>query len=539
MENSVQTQLYDLLVTHNFDPEILDSMGKPVDDPAQAEMFSFDWTHQDRNYGTVVVLVSPGNSLEIYFGDSLGRGMEQDDRRAWYRFVEDLKMLAVKNMLKDFKVENLNRLKYTMRGMAAIKEGLFEGYYGSRRVSYSDQPRQTRLVIKHNKSLAEGEPRYRNIDSLFVETDAGERFRLPFTKLLGGRAMARHVSEGGTPYDAFGQHISQCVKEMSTLSKFVRAARTRQFDQEAQAMVETGIRHYGALKNKIRRMVGHNGYREEVQAFRPDHFSDSEVTVEAIRDMFVEQNLDERIEAALPVLARLAQEETSMKEADQFESWANRLAEGTWSVPDTPEKISKLRDFMSQEQPVGPDAANATEQLYDIIGDDKLFDALADLASGDPDSDARIVVKQWIQDNQFEPELQDMLRPIAVEFDVDDQEQNVDIDLEQDDVREATRQIKGPHGDLEITDTPSGTTVRRVKYKGDDSAIGASPLAYPPEGMPASVPGHRGYRAPLDSPDTNENIDTDGVMMTRTSNMSSESRGFSGDLARLLELAKK
>lgn len=68
------------------------------------------------------------------------------------------------------------------------------------------------------------------------------------------------------------------------------------------------------------------------------------------------------------------------------------------------------------------------------------------------------------------------------------------------------KRIKGPHGDLERTDTDHSTTVQRVKYKGDDSAIGASPLAYPPEGMPASTHGHRGYRAPLDSPhDLDEN----------------------------------
>jgi hypothetical protein len=35
---------------------------------------------------------------------------------------------------------------------------------------------------------------------------------------------------------------------------------------------------------------------------------------------------------------------------------------------------------MSGELIVGPDAMNATEQLYDIVGDDELFDILNDLA---------------------------------------------------------------------------------------------------------------------------------------------------------------
>jgi hypothetical protein len=98
--------------------------------------------------------------------------------------------------------------------------------------------------------------------------------------------------------------------------------------------------------------------------------------------MFVEQTLDSRIEAALPVLARL-QQENRMKEADIFESWAEHLSEGTWSLPETPEQQQRLQDLMSRELIVGPDATNATEQLDDLVGDDILFDRLSDLAARD------------------------------------------------------------------------------------------------------------------------------------------------------------
>ena len=73
-----------------------------------------------------------------------------------------------------------------------------------------------------------------------------------------------------------------------------------------------------------------------------------------------------------------------MKEAEIFENWANQIMEGTWALPDTPEAQAKLDELMSQELIVGPDATNAKEQLYDVIGDDKLFDILADLAEQDP-----------------------------------------------------------------------------------------------------------------------------------------------------------
>jgi hypothetical protein len=48
---------------------------------------------------------------------------------------------------------------------------------------------------------------------------------------------------------------------------------------------------------------------------------------------------------------------------------------------------------MSKPLPVGADATNATEQLYDLIGDDELFDRLADLADRDANADARPVIQ--------------------------------------------------------------------------------------------------------------------------------------------------
>ena len=49
-------QLFDLLVTKNFDPELLDSAGKPATDPSETEIFSFDFTTESgNNYGTVEI----------------------------------------------------------------------------------------------------------------------------------------------------------------------------------------------------------------------------------------------------------------------------------------------------------------------------------------------------------------------------------------------------------------------------------------------------------------------------------------------------
>ena len=387
MENTASKSLYDILVTHDFEPEILDVSGKPVTNPAEAEMFSFDWKTANHNYGTVVILLDTDNNLQVFFGDNIGRSMETGDKSDWYDFLHQLKSFATRNLMT-FEINDLSRLKYTMQGMAAIKEGLFEGYYGKKNISYRDEPKQVRLMIKHNKNIPEGEARYRAIESLYVETADGERFKVPSRSLAHGRMLARHVAEGGNPYDAFGQHITQIVNEMNTLARFIRASRGKEYTGETADLVGNAVRHYQDLKAKAKRMIGQRGYGLERESFDPAAVSDTEITAEAVRNMFVEQSLDQRIEEALPILAKLAstEEENNMKEVNQFESWVNSVCEGTWALPDTPESMNKLKELMSKPLVVGADATNATEQLYDLVGDDELFDRLGELADSDPNA---------------------------------------------------------------------------------------------------------------------------------------------------------
>jgi hypothetical protein len=483
MQNSTPTQLYDLLITRDFEPKLKDAMGKDVIDPSESDMFTFDWKTQNKNYGTVVILIGQDRNLKIFFGDNLGRTMESNDKSDWYEFLNQLKQFTVRNNLMNFDIENINRLKYNMQGIAAIKEGLFEGYYGNKKISYSDQPKQTRLVIKHNRTLGEGDARFRYVESLFVETGDDQRFKLPFTNLIGGRAMARHVSEGGTPYDAFGQHICEIVKEMNILGKFVRASKHKNFDGDAGTLAETAIRHYQDLKSKAKRIISQRGYLVELENFDPAHVSEADAAAEDIRNMFIEQSLDSRIEEAIPLLAKLSvRKDNNMKEIAEFESWANTVTEGTWATPDNPESESKLQQLMSQELPVGADATNATEQLYDILGDDQLFDQLIQLADTDADADAR-------------PLIQARLAELGIN-------------------------IEMPADTVEKPDDPAAADTPPT----DVPAPAAPPVD--PAASPTDVPNLDPDAAPQTQPQpqpTAEDLDVDGVMMTKQSNMSSES----------------
>ena len=410
-------QLFDLLVSRDFDPEMLDVEGKPAPDPSKAELFNFDFrADSGKDYGTVVILLGDENNLEVYFGDNVGRTMEGDDKDNWFAFLEQLKHFAVKNFM-EFSPKNINRLRYSMQSQAAIKEGLFESWSGTKTQSWNGKQTEARLMIKHKKAIGEGDARFRYVESLFVETAEGERYKLPFTKLSGGRAMVEHVRMGGKPYDIRGQHIVQIVEELNILSRFRRANQGRLLEGDTAMLVEETNAYYEATQRTLKSLSTSRGYTTYFESWNPAEITEEEVVIEGLKHLFVTQSIDTRIEQALPLLARIQQQGKAMKEANIFEAWAERLTEGTWQLPDTPEKQSQLIELMQQDLPVGADATDVTEQLYDLLGDDHLFDQLEALAERDANADARQVIYDRMSELSDHPEV----RKVIEQLQVDDQ----------------------------------------------------------------------------------------------------------------------
>jgi len=376
-----------MLVTRNFHPEMLDRMGRPSD-AEDAKTFTFDYkAGSGKNYGTMVIVLDSDNEMKIMYGDNLGRTMEGDDKSEFFDFLQHLNQKARANRYTH-SIADINQLKHTMQGMAAIQEGLFEGYYGTRKVSYAGEPTQARLQIVHSQPLGEGDARYRHIDRMFIETAEGEKFKLGFKSLSGARAMLEHVRQGGKPYDIRGCHITETVNEIAVLSRFNRASANRILEGVTQELVTEAQQYYQSLRENLKHMASGRGYAKYFESWHPATINEQEGVVDNIKTLFIEQSIDSRIEAALPLLAKIQQRGHEMKEADIFENWINRLAEGTWTLPETPEQLDKLKTLMTKELIVGPDAINATEQLYDLVGDDELFDRLHALADQDPRANA-------------------------------------------------------------------------------------------------------------------------------------------------------
>jgi hypothetical protein len=407
-------QLNDLLISKNFDPQLLNREGKPAQSSENADVFSFNYEGTSgKDYGTVAILLGDDNNMDIYFGDNLGKGMDPEDKKGWFDFLYQLRQFAKRN-LQSFGIADLNKLKYSMKGQAAIKEGLFESWRGTSTQSWTRYPNDVKLVIRHSRPLSENDKRYRYIQTLFLETQEGERFKLPFTKLSGGRAMVQHVRQGGNPYDIRGQHICEMVKNINLLSQFKRASRNQIFEGEAATLLETATKFYESIKKNLYSLISPTGYKNYFESWKPEDIKQEDLIIEDIKGLFVTQTIDTRIENALPLLAKL-QQENNMKELSIFEGYLNCITEGTWSLPDTEEKQQELISLLSDEFPVGPDATNATEQLYDILGNDSLFDELQDLAKEDPNADARVIIINFLERLKHDKNVAQVIGKLNVE----------------------------------------------------------------------------------------------------------------------------
>lgn len=410
-------KLFDLLVSRDFDPEMLDASGRPAEDPADTEIFSFDFRAESgKDYGTVVIMLGDDNNLEVYCADNLGRTMQGRDKNDWFDFLSQLKNFATRNFMS-FGTKNLNRLRYSMQGQAAIREGLSESWTGRRDISWNAAATESRLMIQHQRVMAEGEARFRCIKHLFIETAEGERYKLPFRNLTAGRAMLEHVRAGGRPYDERGQHIITMVTELAVLTRFRRANAGCLLEGDTAVLVEKTTAYHETVKHTLKSLATRTGYTRYFESWNPAALTEESAVIEGLKHMFTTQSIDQRIEDALPLIARIQQQENTMKEADIFEAWADRLTEGTWATPDTPEKQSRLMQLLSKDLPVGADAVNATEQLYDLLGDDAMFDQLSALADQDANADARQIVLDRMQALSSDPDVMKVMTSLDIDAD--------------------------------------------------------------------------------------------------------------------------
>ena len=328
---SLNRSLFELLQSKGFDPTMLDTSGKEIPTPEEAEVFQFNFIKDGEDYGKVTISIDGLHKLCVYFSDEVANSEKEENHGediSWYSILNQLKRFSQKYQLS-FELRNVDHLKHDMAKREYMKkqERISEGYYPmGKKASYNDAVPNVKIILQHTRQIEEGEQRYRNIARIFLENSEGERFLAPTIKPGVARVYGRLIAEGDHPHGERWNHVTSLVEEYQKMGAFVRATRNGQFNESAQRLVNEGINHYQGLRETLSRMTGHRGYNTYFESWTPSLMED-ETEESNLNELFVQETLDPRIESVMPILNKLQKKVAEMKEVGELSEWADSLTE--------------------------------------------------------------------------------------------------------------------------------------------------------------------------------------------------------------------
>jgi ribosomal protein L17 len=317
-----------------------DENGAATADPSSAVFFEFEFQEDADTFGSVSISLADGENMKVYYNRDLVSKIDEDSRDEWYAFLKELKDFAVEHQMRfdvrDITKNNLTKQDYEnladtnktvntdemSEELARITKlaGVTEGLTGTAKRSYENL-NKTKLIIRHKGKVDETVPgaRSRQIQSLYIENEDGERFKYPLTHLAGARAMMRHVSNGGRPHDEFGQHIVSTSEDIAKLNSFSRYVTNKdQLNDNAGDIIEQTKLKLENLRGYMKNLSNQAHYENASKDFKTseEQILDDE-TVNKMREKFTMTNLDSRVEDALPIINRIMSELEAPKEEEQ------------------------------------------------------------------------------------------------------------------------------------------------------------------------------------------------------------------------------
>lgn len=240
----------------------------------------------------------------------------------------------------------------------AMNEG-FSGWKGSARKSVNEL-NNTRIIIRHTRNVDEERrgARTRQIESIFIENVEGERFKFPNNNITAAKAMARHVQEGGTPFDDFGQHIYGVMEEIGQLKKFQRNNKKNDFFEDA-AIGEEITSHIGSLRKNLHQMAGLKGYKAQFESFTKESSEVSPEKLDELKDNVTVRYFDENISESLPYVARIIE---ALRDRQASES---HIVEFARQVMNNTTGFT-LSESCDDDDPEGPAARIYKDQVSEV-----------------------------------------------------------------------------------------------------------------------------------------------------------------------------
>lgn len=234
---TVSTDLFNKIRSRFSDIKLGDESGALTNDESKARFFDLNYKVGLEELGRVNVKIDE-KSLTVIYNNSMLDGHGDDVKTDWYDFLKSLRKFAKNNMLtfdtRDITKSNLDRRDYQYLSKESGELKMSESkLFGTSKTSFQDVG-EAKIIVKHSAPVNSTNPagRTQRIDSIYIESANGERFRYPHRHLNGARAMARHVANGGTAYDTIGQYISGLSEEIGKLRQF------KQYTQRSGVMAE-------------------------------------------------------------------------------------------------------------------------------------------------------------------------------------------------------------------------------------------------------------------------------------------------------------
>lgn len=243
-----------------------------------------------------------GHATAEYLSDNLSYPVDMSEiQPVLNRLVSLGKIVAERNPHGE--------VEYKMAVEEAITESLSR-MFGSARTSQQTLE-NVRILVKHKTPVDENirGSRTRHISAIFLECN-GERFRFPHTYLPGARAMAQHMSHGGTMGDKVGAYISESVGQLLKLQSFNRYVTTNKLiNEDSSGIIETIKENIQTLRTELKKLTGSKTYetvKARLETFEREPLAEDDTS--QLKDLFTIRRFDEKFEEVLPIVKQLVQE---------------------------------------------------------------------------------------------------------------------------------------------------------------------------------------------------------------------------------------
>jgi hypothetical protein len=282
--------------------------------PKEGRFFEFDFAE-----GKKVSISLDENGVAVMYSNKLFDSEDTSLKSNWFAFLKELRQFAKKRMLnfdtRDITKSSLDKRDYEY--LSTEKQMSESKLYGTSRTSFQDIG-SAKMIVKHTQPINHEQPagRTRDIAGIYIESENGERFKYPMKHLNGARAMTRHVSEGGNPYDDFGKHIIGLSEELSKLRKFkTYMNRSSVMAESLAGYLDVVNERIEAVKKTAHALQSVSHYKEAFENFETTVLEEvpEDVSNSWIDELTIKQ-FNEDLKGVFPYIYKLVSEANKVKD---------------------------------------------------------------------------------------------------------------------------------------------------------------------------------------------------------------------------------